>query len=193
MRGVVLCQRGEQGEAHLTHTTHKGLLFYLHTLVLQQISGLVEDLHTLGALEGAVLVHHTLVLMWVGQVGDVVAACPTLVASLAPYLQRRLLYLGRVLLLLLLLPMLLAVLLAMLVLLLRLLQSRVRLQDDTVDGTAQRVLRPWWYGVHHRRRSNSVLLPRLGHPGSRVGIQFYIVLGLFMKKNQRYIDWWMGG
>lgn len=121
--------------------------------------------------------------------GDVVAACSTLVTALAPYLQRRLLYLGRVLLL----PMLLAVLLAMLVLLLRLLQSRVRLQDDTVDGAAQRVLRPWWYGVHHRRRSNSVLLPRLGHPGSRVGIQFYIVLGLFMKKNQRYIDWWMGG
>lgn len=55
--------------------------------------------------------------MWVGQVGDVVATCPTLVAALAPYLQRRLLYLGRVLLLLL-LPMLLAVLLAMLVLLL---------------------------------------------------------------------------
>lgn len=114
---MVLCQRGEEGEAHLTHTTHKGLLFYLHTLVLQQISGLVEDLHALGALEGAVLAHHTLVLMWVGQVGDVVATCPTLVAALAPYLQRRLLYLGRVLLLLL-LPMLLAVLLAMLVLLL---------------------------------------------------------------------------
>lgn len=119
--------------------------------------------------------------------GDVVAACSTLVTALAPYLQRRLLYLGRVLLL----PMLLAVLLAMLVL--RLLQSGVRLQDDTIDGAAQRILRPRWYGVHHRRGSNSMLLPRLTHPGSRVGIQFCIVVGAFMKKNQRYIDWWMGG
>ena len=55
--------------------------------MLQQVSRLVEDLHTLGALEGAVLAHHALVLVWVCQVGDIVAAGPTLVSSLPSYLR----------------------------------------------------------------------------------------------------------
>lgn len=51
MGTVVLCQRGEQREAHLADPTDKRLLLSLHTLVLQQVCGLVEDLETLGALE----------------------------------------------------------------------------------------------------------------------------------------------
>ena len=86
MRVVVLCQRGEQGEAHLAHTTHKWLLFHLYTLVLQKICCLAENLHTLSALEGPVLAHHALVLMWVGQVRDIMATGATLVPSLAPHL-----------------------------------------------------------------------------------------------------------
>lgn len=82
----MLGQGGEQGEAHLTHTTHKRLLLHLHTLVLQQVRRLAEDLHALRALEGSVLVHHALVFMRVGQVRDVVAAGPALVPPLTPYL-----------------------------------------------------------------------------------------------------------
>lgn len=83
----MLGQRGEQREAHLAHTAHKGLLLHLHALVLQQVRCLAEDLHTLGALEGSVLVHHALVLMRVGQVRYVMATGSALVPSLAPYLQ----------------------------------------------------------------------------------------------------------
>lgn len=82
----MLGQGGEQGEAHLTHPTHKRLLLHLHTLVLQQVRRLAEDLHTLSALEGSVLVHHALVFMRVGQVRYVVATDPTLVPPLTPYL-----------------------------------------------------------------------------------------------------------
>lgn len=86
MRVVMLGQRGEQREAHLTHTTNKRLLLHLHTLMFQQVRRLAEYLHTLGTLEGSVLVHHALVLMRVGQVRYVMATGSTLVASLAPYL-----------------------------------------------------------------------------------------------------------
>lgn len=82
----MLGQRGEQREAHLTHTTHKRLLLHLHTLMLQQVRRLAEDLHTLSTLEGAVLVHHALVFMRVGQVRDVMTTGSALVPSLAPYL-----------------------------------------------------------------------------------------------------------
>lgn len=82
----MLGQGGEQREAHLTHSTHKRLLLHLHTLMLQQVSRLAEDLHTLSALKGAVLVHHALVFMRVSQVGDIVAARSTLVPPLTPYL-----------------------------------------------------------------------------------------------------------
>lgn len=86
MRVVVLCQRGEQGEAHLAHTTHKWLLFHLYTLVLQKICGLAKNFHTLSALEGPILAHHALVLMGVGQVRDIMAAGAALVPSFAPHL-----------------------------------------------------------------------------------------------------------
>lgn len=60
-------------------------------------------------------------LVWVGQVGDIVSTGPTLVSSLCPYLQRGLLGLSRVLLLLTVLPasvlLIAAVLLAMLAML----------------------------------------------------------------------------
>lgn len=80
----MLGQGGEQREAHLTHSTHKRLLLHLHTLMLQQVGGLAEDLHTLSALKGPVLVHHTLVFMRVSQVRDVVATGATLVPPLTP-------------------------------------------------------------------------------------------------------------
>lgn len=86
VRVVMLGQRGEQREAHLAHAAHKRLLLHLHTLVLQQVRRLAEDLHTLGALEGPVLVHHALVLVRVGQVRYVMATGAALVPSLAPYL-----------------------------------------------------------------------------------------------------------
>lgn len=82
----MLGQGGEQREAHLTHSTHKRLLLHLHTLMLQQVSCLAEDLHTLSALKGTVLVHHTLVFVRVSQVRDVVATRSTLVPPLTPYL-----------------------------------------------------------------------------------------------------------
>lgn len=47
----MLGQRGEQGEAHFANTTDKRLLLRLHTLVLQQVGGLVEYLETLRALK----------------------------------------------------------------------------------------------------------------------------------------------
>lgn len=82
----MLGQGGEQRESHLAHTTHKGLLLHLHTLMLQQVRRLAEDLHALGALERAVLVHHALVFVRVGQVRYVVATGSTLVTPLPPYL-----------------------------------------------------------------------------------------------------------
>lgn len=82
----MLRQRGEQREAHLTNTTHKRFLLHLHTLMLQKVRRLAEDLHTLCTLERSVLVHHALVFVRVGQVRDVMAAGPTLVPPLAPYL-----------------------------------------------------------------------------------------------------------
>lgn len=148
----MLGQGGEEGEAHLTDSTHKRLLLHLHALVLQQVGGLAEDLHTLGALEGAILAHHALVFMRVGQVRDVVAAGSTLVPSFAPYLQGGLLGLD---------SMLLAVL--------GLLQGGVLLQNHTIHGAAQRVVGPLRERVHNRRRSHRVLLlllPRLRHPAA---------------------------
>lgn len=127
----MLRQGGEQREAHLTNAAHERLLLHLHALVLQQVRRLAEDLHTLGALEGPVLVHHALVFMRVGQVRDVVAAGAALVPSLAPYLQGGLLGLDREL---------LGVL--------GLLQGGVRLQDDPVHGAAQGVVGPLGERVH---------------------------------------------
>lgn len=83
----MLGQGGEQREAHLTNTTHKRLLLHLHTLMLQQVGRLAEDLHTLSTLEGSVLVHHALVFMRVGQVRYIMATGSTLVPSLTSYLQ----------------------------------------------------------------------------------------------------------
>lgn len=154
----MLGQGGEQREAHLADAAHERLLLHLHTLVLQQVRRLAEDLHALGALEGPVLVHHALVLVGVGQVGDVVAAGSTLVPSLAPYLQGGLLGLHREL---------LGVL--------GLLQGGVRLQDDPVHRAAQRVVGSLGERVHDRGWSHRMLLlllPRLRHPStSHVRIQ----------------------
>lgn len=153
----MLGQRREQGEAHLTHATHKRLLLHLHALMLQKVRRLAEDLHTLRALEGSVLVHHALVLMRVGQVRYVMATGSALVPSLAPYLQGGLLGLH-------------GVLLAMLCLL-----QGIRLQDDSIHSTAQRVVGSLGECVHYRRWSHCMLLlllPRLRHPStSHVGIQ----------------------
>lgn len=88
---VMLRQRSEKGESHFAHATDKWLLLYLDTLMLQQISGLTEDLHALGALKRAVLAHHALVLMRVRQVRYIMAARSTFVPALAPNLQGRLL------------------------------------------------------------------------------------------------------
>lgn len=154
----MLGQRGEQREAHLTHTAHKRLLLHLHTLMLQQVRRLAEDLHTLGTLEGPVLVHHALVLVRVGQVRYVMTTGSALVPSLAPYLQGGLLGLNREL---------LAVL--------GLLQGCIWLQDDSVHGAAQRVVGSLGERVHNRGWSHCMLLlllPRLRHPStSHVGIQ----------------------
>lgn len=87
MRVVMLSQRGEQRETHLTYTTHERLLLHLHTLMLKEVRRLTKDLHALRALERSVLGHHTLVLMWVGKVRYVMATGATLVHSLTPYLQ----------------------------------------------------------------------------------------------------------
>lgn len=84
---VVLCQRREQREAHLAHTTYKRLLLHLHALVLQEVRGLVKDLQALRALERAVLAYHALVLVRIGQMRDVMAARAAFVASFAPDLQ----------------------------------------------------------------------------------------------------------
>lgn len=88
---VMLRQRSEKGESHFAHAADKWLLLYLDTLMLQQISGLTEDLHALGALKRAVLAHHALVLMRVRQVRYIMAARSTFVSALAPNLQGRLL------------------------------------------------------------------------------------------------------
>lgn len=106
------------------------------------------------------------------------AARATLVSSLISYMQGGLLRLCRMLLLLvvLLTMMLLLLLLLLLLRLLLLLDSRVRLEDDAVNGTAQSI-RPWRYGVHHGRRGNRVLLPCLRHSRSGVGIQVGTVVG----------------
>lgn len=88
---VMLRQRSEKGESHFAHAADKWLLLYLDTLMLQQISGLTEDLHALGALKRAVLAHHALVLMRVRQVRYIMAARSTFVPALAPNLQGRLL------------------------------------------------------------------------------------------------------
>lgn len=95
------------------------------------------------------------------------AARATLVTALVAHVQgwRRLL----------LLLLLLTVMLLRLLLLLLLLESRVRLQDDAVDGAAQSV-RSWRYGVHHGRRGNRVLLPCLRHSRSGVRIQLAAVV-----------------
>lgn len=84
---VMLRQRSKKGESHFANTTDKWFLLYLDTLMLQQISGLTEDLHALGALERAVLAHHALVLVWVSQVRYIMTACSTFVPALTPNLQ----------------------------------------------------------------------------------------------------------
>lgn len=126
--------------------------------MLQEVRRLAEDLHTLRALEGSVLVHHALMLMRVGQVRYIMATGSTLVPSLAPYLQGGLLGLH-------------SVLLAML----GLLQRGIWLQDDSIHSAAQRVVGPWGERVHYRRWSHCMLLlllPRLRHPStSHAGIQ----------------------
>lgn len=141
--------------------------------MFQQIGGLVEDLQTLRALKRPVLAHHALVLVRISQVRDIVAARATLVPALIAHVQGRLLRLCRMLLLVVLLTMMLLLLLLRLLLLL---ESRVRLEDDAVDGAAQSV-RPWRYGVHYGRRGNRVLLPRLRHSRSGVRIQLGAVVG----------------
>lgn len=154
----MLSQRREQREPHLTHAAHERLLLHLHALMLQEVRGLAEDLHTLRALEGPVLIHHALMLVRVRQVRYVMTAGSTLVPSLAPYLQGGLLGLYGVL---------LAVL--------GLLQGGVRLQDDSVHRAAERVVGPLGESVHDRRWSHRMLLlllPRLRHPStSHAGIQ----------------------
>lgn len=80
---VVLCQRGQEGEAHFADAAHKGLLLHLDALVFEEVSGLVEDLQALGALERAVMAWQALVLMGVGEVSEVVATHPTFVGRLS--------------------------------------------------------------------------------------------------------------
>lgn len=133
--------------------------------MFQQVRRLVEDLHALGALERPVLVHHALVLVRVGQVGDVVSTGPALVSSLCPYLQGGLLGLGGVLLLTMLPASVLrspAVLLAVLPMLGLLLQRRgVLLQHNAIHCTAEGALCPRGDGVDDRRWSGRMLLPAL--------------------------------
>lgn len=154
----MLSQGGEQREAHLTNAAHERLLLHLHTLVLQQVRRLAEDLHALRALEGPVLAHHALVLVGVGQVRYVMATGAALVPSLAPYLQGGLLGLNGEL---------LAVL--------GLLQGGIWLQDDSVHSAAQRVVGALGERVHNRGWSHCMLLlllPRLRHPAtSHAGAQ----------------------
>lgn len=153
----MLCQRGKQREAHFADAAHERLLLHLNALVLQQVGRLAEDLHTLRALERAVLRHHALVLVWVGQVGNVVATGSAFMPSVGPYLQGGLLRLDNVLLRM-----------------LRLLQGGIRLQDDTVHGAAQRVVACLRESVYNRGWSHCMLLllllPCLRHPGCREDI-----------------------
>lgn len=109
---VMLRQRGQEGEAHLADATHKGLLLYLDTLVFEEVGGLVEDLQALGTLERAVMAWQALVLMGVGEVSEVVATHTAFVGRLSSLD-------GGVLVVL---------------------QARVRLEQDAVDGTAQGVV-----------------------------------------------------
>lgn len=146
----MLGQGGEQRKAHFTNAAHEGLLLHLHTLMLQEVGGLTEDLHALSALKGPVLVHHALVLVRVGQVRDVVATGATLVPTFAPDLHRGLLSLDGEL-----LPVL------------RLLHGRIWLQDHTVHSTAQGVISSLGECVHNRGWSHCMLLlPRLCHPST---------------------------
>ena len=136
--------------------------------MLQEVCGLVENLHALGALERPVLTDHALVLMRVCEMGDIVPTGPTFVASFVAYLQGGLLGLGRVLLLTVLPSSMATVLLAVLAML----QSwRVRLENNAVHGTAQSVLSAWRDGMDDWRGSNGMLLPGLCHTGPCVGIQ----------------------
>lgn len=45
----------------------------LDTLMLQKVGGLAKNLHTLRTLKGAILSDHALMLVWVGEVRDVLA------------------------------------------------------------------------------------------------------------------------
>lgn len=130
---VVLRQRSEQREAHLAHPAHKGLLLHLDALVFQQVGGLVEDLQTLRTLERAVMARQTLMLVGVGEVREVMATHPALVGRLSG-LERGVLVV---------------------------LQARVRLEQDAVDGTAQRVVRSaGWDGMLREGGCPSVVLLR---------------------------------
>lgn len=121
--------------------------------MLQQVSGLIEYLHALGALKRPVLAHHALMLVRVCKVGYIMAAGSALVPAFAPDLQRGLLGWHRVL-------------LGMLAVL-GLLQSWVGRQDDAVHSTAQGVLSPLKEGVRNRRGCHCMLLlPCLGHPSA---------------------------
>lgn len=109
---VVLRQRGQEGETHLANPAHEGLLLHLDTLVFEEVGGLVEDLQALGTLERAVMAWQALVLMGVGEVGEVMATHTALVGRLSSLD-------GGVLVVL---------------------QSRVWLEQDAVHGTAQGVV-----------------------------------------------------
>lgn len=66
-----------------------------------------------------------------------------------------------------------------------LLQGRVRLQHYAVHGAAQGALGPRRDGVNHRGgRGHGMLLPRLRHPGTAVGIQFWGGVGAFAVRIQ---------
>lgn len=139
----MLRQGREQREAHLAHAAHKRFLLHLHTLMLKEVRGLAEDLHTLRALEGPILSHHALVFMGISQVRDIMTTGATLVPSVCSHLQGGLLGLHSML-----------------------LQGGIWLQDHSIHSTAERLVSPRGKRVHHGRWSHCVLLlllPRLRH------------------------------
>lgn len=101
--------------------------------MFEEVGGLVEDLQALGTLERAVMAWQALVLMGVGEVSEVVATHPAFVGRL-PSLD------GGVLVVL---------------------QTRIWLEQDTVDRTAQGVVSSaGWDGVLGEGGCPSVVLLR---------------------------------
>lgn len=90
-------------------------------------------------------------LVGIGQVRNVMTTGTTLVPSFTPYLKVGLLSLH-----------------SMLLTMLGLLQRGVRLQDNSIHSTSQRVVSPLRERVHNRRWSDCMLLllPRLRHPAT---------------------------